>query len=92
MYGLIVKLTMVPGKRDEMITLLKESAMQTRGCVSYVVAKDLINENVLWVTEVWDNTASTHMSPTLEKALAPQANAMVSAFHTVATTEPIWEL
>jgi quinol monooxygenase YgiN len=41
MYGLIVKLTIVPGKRDEMVRVLKESAIDMQGCVSYVVAKDL---------------------------------------------------
>jgi hypothetical protein len=39
MYGLLVKLTMVPGKRDEMIAILKESAAGMPGCFSYVVAK-----------------------------------------------------
>ena len=52
MYGLIVKMTLLPGKRDEMIGVLKESASNIPGCFSYVVAKDAADENVLWVTEV----------------------------------------
>ena len=40
MYGLIVKLTIVPGKRDEMIRILWESAADMPGCLSYIVAKD----------------------------------------------------
>ena len=58
MYGLIVKMTIVPGKREEMIRILKESAADMPGCFSYVVAKDAMDENVIWVTEVWDSVAS----------------------------------
>jgi quinol monooxygenase YgiN len=28
------------------------------GCFGYVVAKDSVDENVIWVTEVWDSVAS----------------------------------
>ncbi len=58
MYGLIVKLTVVPGRREEMIGILKESAADMPGCFSYVVAKDSADENAIWVTEVWDGLAS----------------------------------
>ena len=47
MYGLIVKMTIVPGKREEMIRILKESAADMPGCFSYVVAKDAMDENVI---------------------------------------------
>jgi quinol monooxygenase YgiN len=40
MYGLIAKITTIPGKRDEMIALLKTSAAGVPGCLSYVVAND----------------------------------------------------
>jgi hypothetical protein len=39
MYGLIAKLTVVPGRREEMIGILRESASVLRGCLSYVIAK-----------------------------------------------------
>ena len=52
MYGLIVKLTIVPGKRDEMIRILRESAADMPGCLSYIVAKDSADESAIWVTEV----------------------------------------
>src|SRR6266478_2252288 len=58
MYGLIVKLSSVAGKRDELIGALKEAAVDMPGCFSYVVAKDSADENVVWVTEVWDGLAS----------------------------------
>jgi len=37
---------------------IKESAADMPGCLSYVVAKDSADENVVWVTEVWDSAAS----------------------------------
>jgi quinol monooxygenase YgiN len=92
MYGLIVKLTIVAGKREEMIRILKESAANMPGCFSYVVAKDAADENVLWVTEVWDSAASHDASlslPSVKNAI-PQAKEIVSAFDKIAVTTPVW--
>jgi quinol monooxygenase YgiN len=47
MYGLIVKMAMICGRREEMIEILKESASNMAGCLSYVVAKDSADEDVL---------------------------------------------
>lgn len=92
MYGLIVKMTIVPGKRDEMIRILKESAADMAGCFSYVVAKDALDENVLWVTEVWDSSASHDASVSLPrvKNAIPQAKPLVTNFEKIAVTNPIW--
>ena len=92
MYGLIVKMTIVPGKRDEMIRVLKESAADMPGCFSYVVAKDAADENVLWVTEVWDSSTShdaSLASPQVKNAI-PQAKPLVANFERIAVTNPIW--
>ncbi len=91
MYGLIVKLTILQGRCDEMIKILKESAFNMPGCLSYVVARDATDENVLWVTEVWDSAASHDSSlnlPSVRNAI-PQARAIVSAFDKVAITFPV---
>jgi quinol monooxygenase YgiN len=92
MYGLIVKMTVVPGKRDEMIGILKESAADMPGCFSYVVAKDSADENAIWVTEVWDSLTSHDASlslPAVKKAI-PRAQAIVSGFDKIAVTNPVW--
>jgi quinol monooxygenase YgiN len=65
MWGLIAKITLLPGRRDEMIEILKESTADMPGCLSYVVAKDAADENTIWVTEVWDSMASHDASLTL---------------------------
>ena len=92
MYGLIVKMTTVPGKREDMIRVLKESAADMPGCLSYVVAKDSADENILWVTEVWDSVASHDESLSLPqvKNAIPQGKSLVSNFERIAVTNPIW--
>ena len=92
MYGLIAKLTMLPGRRDEMIAILSESAANMPGCLSYVVAKDAGDENVLWVTEVWDSVTGHDASLSLAqvKSAIPRARAIVANFAKVAITNPVW--
>ena len=91
MYGLIVKLTAAAGKREDLIRILKESAVDMPGCIGYVVAKDSVGENVLWVTEVWDSVASHDASLLLPsvKNVMPRAKALISAFEKMAVTTPV---
>jgi quinol monooxygenase YgiN len=92
MYGLIAKLTVVPGRREEMVGILKESAADMPGCFSYVVAKDSADENAIWVTEVWDSIVSHDASlslPSVKNAI-PRAKAIVSSFEKIAVTNPVW--
>jgi len=92
MYGLIAKLTIVPGKRDDMIRILRESASNMPGCFSYVVAKDATDEKFIWVTEVWDSQSSHDASLSLPavKNAVTQAKGLVSGFEKVAVTAPAW--
>jgi quinol monooxygenase YgiN len=92
MYGLIVKLTTVAGKRDELIAVLRESAANMSGCLSYVVAKDAVQEDVVWVTEAWDSQASHDASLSLPavKAAIPRAKRIVANFERIAVTRPVW--
>jgi quinol monooxygenase YgiN len=92
MWGMIGKMTVLPGKRDEMIAILKGSAANMPGCLSYVVAKDAGDENVMWVTEVWDSQASHDASlalPAVKEAI-PRGKALVTSFERVAVTTPMW--
>jgi quinol monooxygenase YgiN len=92
MWGMIAKITVLPGKRDEMIGVLKTSAANMPGCFSYVVAKDASDENVMWVTEVWESQASHDASlslPAVKEAI-PRGKALVANFERVAVTTPVW--
>jgi quinol monooxygenase YgiN len=91
-WGLIAKITLLPGRRDEMIEILKENAAGMPGCLSYVVAKDASDENTIWVTEVWDSMASHDASlslPAVKNAI-PRGKAIVSNFEKIAVTRPVW--
>lgn len=94
MYGLIAKLTVVPGTRDEMIRILRESAASMPGCISYVVAHDSVHEDTIWVSEVWDTLANHDASLSLPqvKAVIPRAKAIVANFEKVAITTPVCDL
>jgi quinol monooxygenase YgiN len=92
MWGMIAKITLVPGKRDEMIAILKESAADMQGSLSYIVAKDVADEKILWVTEVWESMASHDASLSLPavKSAIPRAKAIVANFERIAATNPVW--
>ncbi len=91
MFGLIAKLTAVPGKRDGLIAVLKDGTKSMPGCLSYILAKDSADENVLWVTEIWDSTESHDASLTLPavKNAMVQGKPLIAGFEKVAVTNPI---
>jgi quinol monooxygenase YgiN len=92
MYGLIAKLTTLPGKRDEFISILKEGTGDMPGCLNYIVAKDPSDESTIWVTEVWDSLSSHDASvslPPVKDAIA-RGKPLIAAFEKVAVTSPVW--
>jgi quinol monooxygenase YgiN len=91
MYGLIAKLTAVSGLRDKLIKILEEGTRNMPGCRSYIVAKDAAEENVIWVTEIWDSESSHQASLSLPavKDTVAQAKPLVAGFEKVAVTNPV---
>jgi len=91
MYGLIVKMTVVPGRRDEVMALLGENALAMPGCASYVVAGDAADANVLWVTEVWESEVAHDASLILRavQAVIPRVKPLIATFEKIAVTEPV---
>jgi quinol monooxygenase YgiN len=91
MYGLIAKLTTVPGKRDELIAILKQGTRDMPGCLSYILAKDSVDENAIWVTEIWDSAASHDASLSLAtvKDTIARTKPLVAGFEKVAVTNPV---
>ena len=79
MWGMIARITILQGKREEMISILTESAARLPGCLHYIVAKDLSEEDVLWVNEVWDSQKSHDASlalPQVQSAI-PRAKPLI---------------
>ena len=91
MYGLVAKLTVLPGRREEVIVLLAESSCNMPGCFSYVIAKDAASEDVLWITEVWESRESHDASLSLRavQAAIPKVRPLLAQFQKIAETEPI---
>jgi quinol monooxygenase YgiN len=90
MYGLIGKMTCTPGHRDELIELLLADVDAMPGCLSYVVARDPVNANALWITEVWDSEKSHKASlaiPAVQDAIK-RAMPMIATFGEHTVTEP----
>jgi quinol monooxygenase YgiN len=88
---MIAKITAVSGKREQFIELLTNSTLKMPGCLSYIVAKDSADENMIWVTEVWDSAASHEASFSLPevKSAISDARSMVATFERIAITTPV---
>jgi quinol monooxygenase YgiN len=92
MFALIVKLTSVQGRRAELIEVLGGDDSHTIvGCLSFIVAEDTADEDVLWVTEVWASEASHKASLELppSKHRLPPIETIVAGYERIAVTEPV---
>ena len=91
MYGLITKISAVPGQRDALAAILVDGTQAMPGCISYVVASDPADAHALWITEVWDSQASHQASlalPAVQAAIA-QGRPMIAGFGSRVETVPI---
>lgn len=66
MYGIIGKMIAVEDKRDELIGILLAGTQDMPGCLSYVISKDTVDAEALWITEVWESQAAHEASLSLE--------------------------
>ena len=91
MYGLIGKMTAVPGQRDALAAILLDGTQAMPGCLSYVIARDPADENALWITEVWDSQGSHKASlalPSVQAAIA-KGRPLIGGFSNRVETVPI---
>jgi quinol monooxygenase YgiN len=91
MFGLIVKMMTVPGKRDALAKILIEGTAAMPGCLSYIVSKDLTDENAIWISEVWDSRESHDASLSLSavKSAIAAGRPMISGVGMNVITEPL---
>lgn len=91
MYGLMGKISVVPGRRDDLAAILVRGVAGMPGCLSYVVALDTDDADALWVTEVWDSRESHQASLALPsvKAAIQEGRPMISGFSERRETEPV---
>jgi quinol monooxygenase YgiN len=91
MYGLIGKMTAVPGGRDALAAILLEGPGEMPGCLSYVVAHDPTDPDALWITEVWDTPASHQAALALPavKAAIARGRPLIAGFSDRVETAPV---
>ncbi len=92
MYGLIVKLTAASGRLAELIEVLGgDDSHKISGCLSFIVAEDLADGDVLWITEVWDSEASHKASLDLLPSTPglPAIKTLVARHERIAVTKPV---
>ena len=91
MYGLIGGIRCAPGRASELAALLVEISTEMPGCLSYVVAHDLEDPDVVWVTEVWESEESHGASlalPAVEAAIA-KGRPLIQGFLDRTATRPL---
>jgi len=80
-----------PGQRDALIAILLEGIGGMPGNLSYIVATDPVDENAIWITEVWDSAESHRASlslPAVREAIT-RARPLIAGFGDSVTTEPV---
>ena len=91
-YGLIVKLTSAPRRRAALIaTMGGDDSHTIPGCLSFIVAEDATDDDVLWITEVWESKAAHEASlraPQITNSLT-DADTLIVRFEKIATTSPV---
>ncbi len=91
MYGVTGKITAKAGQRNALIKILIEGVADMPGCLSYIVSKDSVNEDVIWVTEVWDSKESHQASlslPSVKEAIS-QGRSLIEELGKQIEMEPV---
>ena len=91
MYGLIGKMTAIPGQRETLTQVLLDGVAGMPGCLSYIVAHDPGDADALWVTEVWTDEAAHRASLQIPKVKAAIRKGMplIATFEDARVTTPV---
>lgn len=90
-YGLIGQLKAVPGKREELIAILREGTGAMPGNLLYLVAEDLDDPDAIWITEVWATRTDHENSlklPGVQTAIG-KGRPLIAGFSARAQTRPV---
>jgi quinol monooxygenase YgiN len=92
-YGLIGRITAVPGRRDDLIDILRAGTGTgvMPGCRAYIVAEDRKDPDAIWFSEVWDSKEAHDASlsiPAVREAIA-KGRPLIAGFETTAETRPV---
>lgn len=91
MYGLIGKMTIQTGKREELMRILIDGVAGMPGCLSYIVANDPTDANLIWITEAWESKDAHVASlslPSVRNAIT-KGRPLIASMSAVAETVPV---
>ncbi len=91
MYGLIGKMKAFSGKRDDLSAILLRGLVDMPGNLSYIVANDPLDEDALWITEVWTDSKAHEASlnlPSVQAAIK-EGRPLIAGMERIAATIPI---
>lgn len=91
MYGIIGKIKIASGQRDVVVDCLLEGVKSMPGCLSYIVSKDPVDPDAIWITEAWDSKESHGNSlalPAVQQAIA-RARPFIVGFDERIETVPV---
>jgi quinol monooxygenase YgiN len=91
MFGMISRITAQPGQRDALAALLAPGEGRLPGLLSYIVARDPKDADVLYVTEAWESReahAASLQLPGVQAAIA-RGRPLIAKFDRIAETEPV---
>jgi quinol monooxygenase YgiN len=91
MFGLIGKMTAKSEKRAELASILIAGISGMPGCLSYIVANDPIDGDLLWITEVWETREMNMASLSLQSVrdAITRGRPLIAGMEAVAETLPI---
>ncbi len=91
MFGLIGKMLAAPGRRDELLEIMRNGAVPMDGCRSYIMARDPQSPDGIWITEVWDSKEQHAASlgiPAVRETIN-KAMPLIAGFGERFETEPV---
>lgn len=83
-YALLANLSTAPKDRDALVEILTQAVkiMETvDGCLQYILFKDADNDELVWISEIWESKAAHEASLTREdvRVLIGQAIPLLKA-------------
>lgn len=91
MFGLIGKMTAHPDKRKDLTAILVAGVAGMPGCLSYIVADDPTNADLIWITEVWESKEAhaTSLSLASVRDAITKGRPLIAGMESVAETLPV---
>ncbi|WP_293968127.1 antibiotic biosynthesis monooxygenase family protein [Sphingopyxis sp.] len=92
-YGLIGQMNAKPGQRAALAAILQEGTADMPANLSYLVGKDMVNADALWIVEFWtdkDAHAASLALPQVRAAIT-KARPILTGFGTRAEFKPLFD-